>query len=149
MVYVLSRMDWYWNLVGLLLDENKAGRSTAGLRAQLEKHIMQLFQIILLYQMKSICLYHRKCVAVIGRDIFKIDDWAGQLSEIRESEAAMQRDMEQYNTEESNLQLRKLIDTASALEMNLQDIHSAIYEQTWLQVGCAVGPHRALLSART
>ncbi|KAH6970522.1 NACHT domain-containing protein [Ilyonectria sp. MPI-CAGE-AT-0026] len=114
---------WYWNL-------NKAEQSSAGLRVQLEKHVVQLYQNILLYLVKSICLYYRKWAAVIVRDMIKIDDWAGQLSEIEDAEAAVQRDMEQYNTEESKIQLRKLTDTASALEMNLQDIHSAIQDQT-------------------
>ncbi|KAH7189691.1 uncharacterized protein B0J16DRAFT_397650 [Fusarium flagelliforme] len=129
-VYVLSRMEWYWNLVSLLLDENKAEQSSAGLRVQLEKHIVQLYEKLLAYQIKSVCLYHRNWAAVIGRDLLKIDDWAGQLSGIKEAEAAVQRDMEQYNTEESKTQFRKLTDTATALEENLQDIHSAIQDQT-------------------
>ncbi|KAH7207383.1 hypothetical protein DER44DRAFT_373147 [Fusarium oxysporum] len=128
--YVLSRMEWYWNLVSLLLDENKAEQSSAGLRVQLEKHIVQLYEKLLAYQIKSVCLYHRNWAAVIGRDLLKIDDWAGQLSGIKEAEAAVQRDMEQYNTEESKTQFRKLTDTATALEENLQDIHSAIQDQT-------------------
>ncbi|KAM6516799.1 hypothetical protein FSOLCH5_007741 [Fusarium solani] len=128
--YVLSRMEWYWNLVSLLLDENKAERSSAGLRVQLEQHVVQLYVKLLSYQVKSVCLYHRNWAAVIGRDMVKIDDWSGQLSEIQEAEAAVQRDMEQYNTEESKTQLRKLTDAASAIEMNLQDIHSAIQDQT-------------------
>ncbi|KAH7124790.1 NACHT domain-containing protein [Dactylonectria macrodidyma] len=131
--YVLSRMEWYWNLVSLLLDENKAEQSSAGLRVQLEKQVMQLYKKLLSYQMKSACLYYRNWAAVIGRDMVKIDDWAGQLSEIQEAEAAVQRDMEQYNTEESKMQLQKLTDAASAIEMNLQNIHSAIEDQTWQQ----------------
>ncbi|KAM5342879.1 hypothetical protein ACJ41O_013845 [Fusarium nematophilum] len=129
-VYVLSRMEWYWNLVSQLLDENKAEQSSAGLRLQLEKHVVQLYEKLLSYQMQSICLYHRNWGAVIGRDMLKIDDWAGQLSEIQEAEDAVQRDMEQYNTEESKTQFRKLTEAATALEMNLQDIHSAIQDQT-------------------
>ncbi|KAH7119393.1 hypothetical protein B0J13DRAFT_457793, partial [Dactylonectria estremocensis] len=121
---------WYWNLVSLLLDENKAEQSSTGLRVQLEKHIVQLYEKLLSYQMKSVCLYYRNCAAVIGRDLLKIDDWAGQLSEIQEAEAAVQRDMGDYNTEESKMQLRKLTDAAGAIEMNLQDIHSAIQDQT-------------------
>ncbi|CAH0048128.1 unnamed protein product [Clonostachys solani] len=128
--YVLSRMEWYWNLVSLLLDENKDEQSVAGLRAQLENHIAQLYEDLLAYQMKSVCLYHRNWTAVIGRDLLKIDDWAGHLSGIHEAELAVQRDMEQYNTEESKMRLRKLVDSAKAIETNLQDIHSAIQDQT-------------------
>lgn len=126
-------MEWYWNLVSLLLDENKAEQSSGGLRVQLEKHVVQLYEKLLSYQIQSICLYHRNWAAVIGRDIFKLDNWAGQLSEIQEAEAAVQRDMEQYNTEESKMQLRKLTDAATAIEMNLQGIHSAIKDQTQQQ----------------
>ncbi|KAH7302809.1 hypothetical protein B0I35DRAFT_384701, partial [Stachybotrys elegans] len=129
-VYVLSRMEWYWNLVALLLDENKAEQSSAGLRVQLEKHVVQLYEKLLSYQIQSICLYHRNWAAVIGRDMLKIDDWAGQLSEIQEAEAAVQRDMEQYNTEESKIYLQALAVAAQSQEAKLQDIHSAIEDQT-------------------
>ncbi|KAM6514119.1 hypothetical protein FALCPG4_015281 [Fusarium falciforme] len=128
--YVLSRMEWYWNLVSLLLDENKAEQSSAGLRVQLEKHVVQLYEKLLLYQIQSICLYHRNWATVIGRDMLKLDDWAGQLSEIQEAEAAVQRDMEQYNTEESQIHLRGLIVAARSQEAKLQDIRSAIEDQT-------------------
>lgn len=126
-------MEWYWNLVSLLLDENKAEQSSAGLRVQLEKHVVQLYEKLLAYQIKSVCLYHRNWATVIGRDILKLDDWAGQLSGIKEAEAAVQRDMEQYNTEESRMQLRKLTDAASVMQINLQDIHLAIQDQTQQQ----------------
>ncbi|KAK4656413.1 NACHT and WD40-domain containing NOD-like receptor 1 [Podospora pseudocomata] len=122
-VYVLLRIEWYWNLVSLLLDENKAEQSSAGLRAQLEKHVVQLYEKLLAYQIKSVCLYHRNWAAVIGRDLWKIDDWAGQLNEIKEAEAAVQRDMDQYNSEDSKIQLRKLIDVAGALEKQQEKRH--------------------------
>ncbi|CAG9985116.1 unnamed protein product [Clonostachys byssicola] len=128
--YVLSRLEWYWNLVSLLLDENKAEQSVTGLRAQLENHIAQLYKILLAYQMKSVSLYHRNWAATIGRDLLKIDNWTGLLNGIHEAELAVQKDMDQYNTEESKVRLRKLVDSAKAIETNLQDIHSAIQDQT-------------------
>ena len=128
--YVLCRMEWYWHLVGLLLDENKGETSAAALRDELEKDIVQLFQKLLSYQIRSICLYHRNQAAIVGRDMFRIDDWAGQLSSIKDAEGAVQRDMEQYNSEDSKMQLRKLNDAAGALERNLQNIHKAMQDQT-------------------
>ncbi|KAF4987184.1 hypothetical protein FGRMN_10500, partial [Fusarium graminum] len=124
--YVLSRIEWYWNLVSLLLDENKAEQSSVGLRVQLEEHVVQLYEKLLSYQMKSVCIYYRNSAVVIGRDMLKLDDWAGQLSEIKEAEDAVQRDMEQYNTEESKTRLQEIAKTASAIEMKLHDIHAAI-----------------------
>ncbi|KAH7160544.1 hypothetical protein B0J13DRAFT_494208, partial [Dactylonectria estremocensis] len=121
-VYVLSRMNWHWNLGCLLLDENRADKSSVGLRNELENHIVQLYQKLLLYQMKSVCLYHRNRASVILRDTFKLDDWASQLNEIQDAEATVQRDSEQYNTEQSKTYLRNLA--------KLQDIHSALQDQT-------------------
>ncbi|KAK2669081.1 NACHT nucleoside triphosphatase [Fusarium oxysporum f. sp. vasinfectum] len=128
--YVLARMEWYWNLVSLLLDKNKAEQSSAGLRVQLEKHVVQLYEKLLSYQVKSVCLYHRNWAAVVLRDVLRLDDWAGQLDDIQKAEAVVRTDSDQYNTEQSKIYLRKLTDTASALEMNLQGIHSAIKDQT-------------------
>lgn len=65
------------------------------------------------YQMKSVCLY-RRSFAVIGRDMLKIDDWAGQLSDIKDAEAAVQRDSEQYNSELAKMYLEKLVIAADA-----------------------------------
>ncbi|KFA55450.1 hypothetical protein S40293_09850 [Stachybotrys chartarum IBT 40293] len=118
--YVLSRMDWYWNLVSLLLDGNTSAPSTAGLRNQLRQNIEHLYEKLLLYQMKSVHLYHRKWVASITRDLLKIDDWAGQLSDIKDAESAVQRDMEQYNTEEVKTRLHELSDAANKTQKNLQ-----------------------------
>ncbi|RYC79718.1 Vegetative incompatibility protein HET-E-1 [Fusarium oxysporum f. sp. narcissi] len=107
-----------------------AEQSSAGLRVQLEKHVVQLYEKLLSYQVKSVCLYHRNWAAVVLRDVFQLDDWAGQLDDIQKAEAAVRTDSDQYNTEQSKIYLRKLTDTASALEMNLQGIHSAIKDQT-------------------
>ncbi|KAL6408692.1 hypothetical protein AUP68_07636 [Ilyonectria robusta] len=112
--YVVSRMDWYWNLVDLLLDKG-ASPPLAELRDQLEKHIVQLYQKLLLYQMKSVCLYHRSRVAAFFRDVIKLDNWRGQLDDIKAAEADVQRDSGQY----SSLQART----------HLQDIASTIRRQ--------------------
>jgi hypothetical protein len=50
---------------------------------------MQLYKKPLSHQMKSVCLYYRSWAAVAGRDRLKLDDWAGQLVEIQEAEAAV------------------------------------------------------------
>ncbi|SPN97662.1 uncharacterized protein DNG_01175 [Cephalotrichum gorgonifer] len=128
--YVISRMEWYWNLVDLLLDDNKNEKSSAGLRDELEKHVSQLYQKLLLYEIKSVCLYRRSHAAVVLRDVFKLDDWAGQLNEIQDAEAAVNRDSEQYNTEQVKSYLQGLADTAHSQGLKLQDIHLSIEDQT-------------------
>ncbi|KJZ69826.1 hypothetical protein HIM_10779 [Hirsutella minnesotensis 3608] len=128
--YVLSRMEWYWNLVCLLLDKNRDEKSSLELRDVLESNILQLYQKLLLYQIKSVCLYHRHSAAVALRDLFKLDDWGGQLKEIKDAEAAIHRDSEQHNTEQIKSYLRGLADAARSDEKKLQDIHSAIRDLT-------------------
>jgi len=47
--YVMSRMEWYWNLSDLLLEENMTKGHSPGLRDKLEKTITQLYAKLLLY----------------------------------------------------------------------------------------------------
>ncbi|KAM9874789.1 nwd1 protein [Verticillium dahliae] len=128
--YVVSRMDWYWNLAGLLLDKEGAGVAFAGLRDQLEKNIVQLYQKLLLYQMKSVCLYHRKRLGVFFRDAVMLDDWHGQLDAIRDAETAVRKDSKQYNSQQVQDRLQVLAGTAERQCKELQGITSAIQHQT-------------------
>ncbi|KAL1897798.1 hypothetical protein Cpir12675_002225 [Ceratocystis pirilliformis] len=130
MQYVLCRMEWYWNLADLLLDENKGETATTSMRDELEKDIVRLFEKLLLYQMEIICLYHRSRSVTFVRGMFQIDDWGGQLSGIKEAEEAVRYDIEQYNNQESQVQLQKLDNTADALQQSFQSISTAVKTQT-------------------
>ncbi|KAL6838094.1 hypothetical protein V8C40DRAFT_231591 [Trichoderma camerunense] len=147
--YMLSRMEWYWNLVSLFLDENKVEQSSTGLEAQLEKHVVQLYKKLISYQMRTVCLYHGNRVTVMFRDTLRVDDWVGQLSEIQAAEYAVQRHMEQHNIEESQTKFRQLTNEAKALEMNLRDLHQTDVDSVDLEdnarahIGNAVHIHQA------
>lgn len=122
-------MDWYWNLADLLLDEG-ASPKLAGLRDQLTIHISQLYQKLLLYQMKSVCLYHRNRVAVFFRDMLLLDNWADMLDDIKAAEAAIRSDSEQYNSQRARDRLEALARTAEHQCRELLNITSAIQYQT-------------------
>ncbi|KAJ0350786.1 hypothetical protein KNSL1_003698 [Colletotrichum chrysophilum] len=135
--YVVSMMDWYWNLVNLLLKPKDAGPDFEGLRSQLQKHIVHLYQMLLLYQMKSICLYHRSRVDVFLRDVIKLDDWAGKLDDIKVVEADVRRCSKQYTSEKTLQSLESLEDAANSqlkeLRLHLkklQNIEVAIQHHT-------------------
>ncbi|KAJ0358405.1 hypothetical protein COL26b_014495 [Colletotrichum chrysophilum] len=135
--YVVSMMDWYWNLVNLLLKPKDAGPDFEGLRSQLQKHIVHLYQMLLLYQMKSICLYHRSRVDVFLRDVIKLDDWAGKLDDIKVVEADVRRCSKQYTSEKTLQSLESLEDAANSqlkelqlLPKMLQNIEVAIQHHT-------------------
>ncbi|PHH49188.1 Vegetative incompatibility protein HET-E-1 [Ceratocystis fimbriata CBS 114723] len=110
----------------LLLDENKKNTAATVLRDALEESITQLFQQLLSYQIRSICLYRRNKVVGFIRDVFLIDDWAGQVNGIKEAEKAVQHDIEQYNTQESQQQMQKLNDSTAAMQANVANIHTAV-----------------------
>lgn len=100
-----------------LLDENTAEKSAA-LREELEKHVIQLYQ---------------KLLFVRDNERLPLPPKSGhrRLEEhVQDAEAAVQRDSEQYNTEQVKSSLRDLAIAARSQEVKLQDIHSAIQDQT-------------------
>jgi hypothetical protein len=131
--YVVSRMDWYWNLSSLLLDENMTEAHSSGLRDELEKVVTQLYAKLLLYQMKSVCYYHRGRLSVFARDLIKLDNWDGELSDIQAAEAAVQADSAQYNTLSIRTRLDLIAEAARSQSAKLDSISSAIREQTTQQ----------------
>jgi hypothetical protein len=131
--YVVSRMDWYWNLSKLLLDENMTKADSSGLRDKLEKVVTQLYAKLLLYQMKSVCYYHRGRLSVFARDLIKLDNWDGELSDIQAAEEAVQADSAQYNTLLIRTRLYVIAEAARSQNTKLDSISSAIREQTKLQ----------------
>jgi len=128
--YVVSRMDWYWNLSTLLLDENMTEAHSPGLCNELKKVVTQLYAKLLLYQMKSVCYYHRGRLSVFARDLVKLDNWDGELSDIQAAEAAVQADSVQYNTLSIRAWLGAIAETAKSQNVKLDSINSAIWEQT-------------------
>jgi hypothetical protein len=128
--YVVSRMDWYWNLSSLLLDENMTEGHSKGSRGQLEEMVTQLYAKLLLYQMKSVCYYHRSRFATFMRDLVKLENWDGGLSDIQAAEMAVQADSMQYNTASIRTRLGAIAETAKSQNAKLDSISSAIREQT-------------------
>jgi hypothetical protein len=128
--FVVSRMGWYWNLSGLLLDENRAETRSLGLRGQLEKNVVHLYAKLLLYQMKSVCYYYQNRLTVFARDLLKLNDWDGGLTDIQHAEGAVLRDSEQFNTMQIRSHLEAIAETAKVHNTQLYHIDSAIQDQT-------------------
>ncbi|KAL7928858.1 hypothetical protein V8C35DRAFT_220486 [Trichoderma chlorosporum] len=131
--YVVSKMNWYWNLAHLLLDQNKATDPPAGLRDEMENRIVELYKKILLYQINSVCLYNRNQLVKIGRDVLSLDDWPGQLSDIEKAESLVKEDMAQYSSEQMKEVLSKILASAVLKEEKLGNIALAIQNQTQRQ----------------
>ena len=123
-------MEWYWNLVSLMLDENRPTKSTVGLQEQLKKRLIKLYQELLHYQMKSVLVYHRDRAPATLRDLVKLDDWQEQLQDVKKAEEIVKRDLEQFSTEQFKLYLRDIIESANSQLTQLLKINSAIQDQT-------------------
>jgi small-conductance mechanosensitive channel len=127
--YVVSRLDWYWNLSGLLLDENLSKECMQGSRRGLERVITQLYAKLLLYQMRSVCYCHRNQFVTWMRDLIKLENWSGELSDIQTAERAVQRDSSQFNTIDIRNKLDDIAKTAVSQETKLDIINLAIRKQ--------------------
>ncbi|KAG8673977.1 hypothetical protein FPOAC1_007296 [Fusarium poae] len=80
--------------------------------------------------MQSVCLYNKHWAAVIIRDLFKIDDWQGQVDSIKKAEASLRDDMEQHNSEELKSRLRRIDNTLGHVRLGVKAVESAIQDQT-------------------
>lgn len=125
MVYVLSRLDWYWHLSNPLFG--KVDKNTK-VQNELSHHIITLYRELLTYQMKSICLSYRNRLAVFFRDVAQFDDWAGAVKAIQESEAAVQRDIDTYCTHSIKSSLDDIAKQAEMQCTELQAISQAMQE---------------------
>ncbi|KAF4885060.1 Vegetative incompatibility protein HET-E-1 [Colletotrichum fructicola] len=120
-MYVVSRMEWYWNLASLLVDEDGPNRRS-GLRQQLERHLTELYQKLLLYQMKSFVVFFR--------DVIKLDDWNGQLDDIKAAEMVIRDDSETFNTQVVLGHLEIMSSGASLQYKELERATISIRQQT-------------------
>ncbi|RYO86463.1 hypothetical protein DL766_008196 [Monosporascus sp. MC13-8B] len=121
--YVVFRMEWYWQLSKLLLNENKDDGKSAGLRNKLEKYVIDLYKALLSYQMKSVYSYYRSRYVVFWRDVIKLDDWDGSLKIIKSAEDIIRQDAFAYNIESIKGHFEKLVKAAKFQQKFLPDIH--------------------------
>lgn len=130
--YVLSKMEWYWNLADVALGQKQSSSPLTPpdtLRNNLEGHIVDFFKKLLLFQMRSACLYYRNWASIILRDIVKLDDWNGKLTELKDAEAAIRRDIQQYNSEDVKVKLAGIEDNSTLQAESLENIYTAIRDE--------------------
>lgn len=129
MVYVISRMDWYWHLPDILLEGDQSEPAPSALRDRTEKHIVDLYHKLLLYQMKSVCRYYRQHGSVLWRDAIKTDDWTGQLDDIRHAEAIVQEETRAFNGLEIHRRLAEIDRSSRILQSDIQGFWPKLQER--------------------
>ena len=99
--YVVKRMNWYWSLSSnLLKDLPDHANELFGARRELETQIVDLYKVLLSYQMKSVCSSYRNRGLVLLRDAIKLDDWDADLGAIQTAEKCFQNDTQMYATQQ-------------------------------------------------
>ncbi|KXH46863.1 hypothetical protein CNYM01_00709 [Colletotrichum nymphaeae SA-01] len=127
---VVSNMEWYWGLSELLLENDHAESAFEELRCRLEKDIVQLYQKLLLYQMKSVCRFFKSEFSGVAGDFIHGDDWNGQLDQIKASSAAVSQRSKEYNSQRSYRRLNDAALNAELQHKKLTEVLEAIDFQT-------------------
>jgi len=135
-VHVISRMKWYCGLSILLLKENTVDVETsAGVRGELKQRVIDLYQALLLYLIKSVGSCYRNRFIVFLRDTIKLDDWNGSLQNVEVAENAVRQDSYAYTAQQISLRLEQLLDVAKNQESRLlQDIYCLLQKQVSMQM---------------
>ncbi|KAJ5326548.1 uncharacterized protein N7506_009650 [Penicillium brevicompactum] len=88
--YVMSKMDWYWELPAHLLQESEVKKDIyAKLRLELRQQIVDLYKSLLFYEIKSVCSYFRHRGLQFLRDFVQLEGWDGTLDQIQTAETAL------------------------------------------------------------
>jgi hypothetical protein len=115
-------MHFYVELERLLWPANL--EQVDKLKKEFEDHIVDLYQHILDFQLKSVLRFYRSRLGNLRRDWIQHEDWKGMLSTINNKEAIVRNDSEQINTVLSRQQLQGLSDKAKASLENVRKLLS-------------------------
>lgn len=126
--YILERAEWYWNLAALLLNPDKIDESIIELQKSLRKNIVKLYKKLLLYQMKSVCLYGRSQPAVLVRDLVKLDDWKAQITSIEKAAESVRNNVSQFRDEDMSARLRGFDKCLQGVRTDIQALTTAVQD---------------------
>lgn len=112
----------------MLLNQDKIDESITELQASVKKSIVSLYKQLLLYQMKSVCLYGRSVPAVLVRDLVKLDDWKGQVASIQKAAESVKTNVSQFRDEDMSSRLRSLDWCLRGVRTDLQALTIAVQD---------------------
>ena len=103
---VNERIKWYSNMTDRLLAPGNDNQPWEQVQQFLRSKMLDLYQFLLFYQIKSVCFYYRRQIWGILRSYADLDDWNGDLSTITESEEKLHRDLSLYKLEHLSDEVR-------------------------------------------
>lgn len=124
--YVTSRMEYYAKLEDLLLPRRDAKAQDdefEELRAELGKFLVDLYQQILGFQLRSILRFYRNSVINFLRDVSRHEDWEGMLQGIKDAENTLDAKSKQVNDQVS---VRYLANVDYAADQSHKALHNML-----------------------
>ncbi|KAK8029293.1 hypothetical protein PG991_006349 [Apiospora marii] len=119
--YVTSRTRYYVELESLLWP-GKLDR--IGVEMEFESHIVELYRLILEFQIKTVLRFYRRWLSTLGRDLIRHDDWEGMLSNIKRLEGDVYKESIRINTIASQSTLEAIWDEAKAQHAHMESLIS-------------------------
>ncbi|KAH7304482.1 hypothetical protein B0I35DRAFT_454747 [Stachybotrys elegans] len=124
--YVTSRMRFYAELEHLLWPASL--RLAAGLRREFEDHLVDLYQYILEFQVRTVLRFYQSRLARLGDDVVKHEVWKGMLSRIQDLERIFDNDLKKINDSSSRMELESLNKKADKFLADISSILSVLVE---------------------
>ncbi|KAI2912427.1 hypothetical protein CBS147371_7480 [Aspergillus niger] len=142
--YVVSRMSWYSKAVDKLLSEQniKDNTSLEEMNHDLKTGIVDLYQSMLFYQIKSVCFYYKSQLLVLLRGFLDLDDWSGNLDAVKNAENALQNDLILYNQEHIKDQIRQITINSEQQE-ELDEYRNCLQSLRWIDPRAEIGDIQA------
>lgn len=123
-------MAWYCALCEYLFDARNTVDHVdfASIRQNLENTVVSLYKALLLYQVKTVCSYYRHQGLVFLRALVSLDDWDGDLENVKKAEADVENEASQFFQEHTKTALSALTKTASNMVARLGDLAQTVQD---------------------
>jgi hypothetical protein len=134
--YVTARMSFYVKLEPLLLpkDQDQTATVPRDLKGEFEDHIVDLYQHILDFQLKSVLRFYRSWRGNLPRDLIDYEDWKGMLSKVQGLEATLDKDFKKINDAVLRETLEKLDKGAGESLKTMRELLSVVEQLLQLTV---------------
>ena len=134
--YVTTRMRYYIALESLMLPQSEVSAtyaSSKNLKDEFEMYIVDLYQHILNFQIRSVLRFYRSTLGNFGRDLMQKEDWKQMQENIQNLEKIVNGESQHMGALESRKALCNLAKNAETSCQRLQNILTIAQEH--LQVG--------------
>ncbi|KAJ0335531.1 hypothetical protein KNSL1_013570 [Colletotrichum chrysophilum] len=121
LLYMASRLRYYVELERLLWPKSLI---EPGLKTEFDSHIVDLYQDILEFQVKTVLRFYRKWLANLGRDVFQYDEWDGLVAKVKEREQIVQEESNTLNNVASRNALEDMSKVAQRQHDHMQSLLS-------------------------